>query len=92
LAPVKLYITASLEARTDRRFKELQTRNEHVNYAAVLADMKERDLRDTSRSLAPAKPASDAVIFDTSTMSADEVFAEALKVTEAKLSTYSHNR
>lgn len=86
-APVKIYVTASAEARADRRFKELQARGEHATYAAVLADMKERDARDASRSVAPAKPAADAVILDTSKMTADEAFAAALKIANAVLAT-----
>ncbi|HUY68008.1 MAG TPA: (d)CMP kinase [Alphaproteobacteria bacterium] len=84
-APVKLYITASLDARAERRFKELQARGEHVTYAAVLADMKERDGRDEKRATAPSKPAKDAVIIDTSNMTADETYAEALNIAEDRL-------
>jgi len=84
-APVKIFVSASLEARAERRFKELQAESGHGTYSAVLADMKERDARDLSRAIAPAKPASDAVILDTTTMTADEAFAAALKVAESKL-------
>jgi cytidylate kinase len=84
-APVKLYITAGAEARAHRRFKELQERGEHVTYAAVLADMKERDARDASRSAAPAKPAADAVIIDTTDITADEAFATALAIAKERL-------
>jgi cytidylate kinase len=84
-AIVKIYITASAEARAERRFKELQGRGENATYATVLADMKERDARDASRSVAPAKPADDAIVIDTSTMTADQVFAEALRIAEGKL-------
>lgn len=83
-APVKLYITASTECRAERRFKELQARGDHVTYAAVLADMKERDTRDEKRSIAPAKPAKDAVIIDSSTMTPDEVFTEALTLVKSR--------
>ncbi|HEU0117069.1 MAG TPA: (d)CMP kinase, partial [Alphaproteobacteria bacterium] len=84
-APVKIYVTASDEVRAQRRFKELQGRAENVTYATVLNELKERDARDANRSTAPAKPASDAVILDTSNMTADQAFAEALKIAEAKL-------
>ncbi len=86
-APVKIYVTASAEVRAERRFKELQERGENVTYAAVLKDMQERDARDASRSLAPAKPATDAVILDTSNLTADEAFAEAVKIANAVLVT-----
>jgi cytidylate kinase len=79
-AQVKIYVTASTEARAKRRFKELQGRGEDVTYAAVLTDMKARDARDAERAVAPAKPAPDAVILDTTEMTAEQAFAEALKM------------
>jgi cytidylate kinase len=89
-AEIKLYVTASAEARVERRFKELQAKalpdkGKNVTYDAVLKDMKERDARDASRSSAPLKPASDAVMLDTSAMTADEAFAEALRIVNLKL-------
>lgn len=86
-APVKIYVTASTETRAERRFKELQSKGENATYAAVLTDMKERDARDAGRSTAPAKPADDAVILDTTTMTADEAFVEAVRLAESKLSS-----
>lgn len=79
-ATVKFYVTASTEARAQRRFKELQGQSENVTYAAVLKDLQERDARDAERTVAPAKPAPDAIILDTTLMNADEAFAEALKI------------
>jgi cytidylate kinase len=73
-AMVKLYITASDEARALRRFKELQAKGETAIYARVLEDMRERDGRDTARSTAPMRPAEDALIIDTSALDADQVF------------------
>jgi cytidylate kinase len=73
-AMVKLYITASDEARAMRRFKELQAKGETAIYARVLEDMRERDGRDTARSTAPMRPAEDALIIDTSALDADQVF------------------
>ena len=86
-APVKIYVTASMETRAERRFKELQGRGENVTYAAVLKDLQARDARDAERVVAPAKPASDAIILDTTRMTADEAFAEALKIANAVLAT-----
>ncbi len=83
-AKVKIYVTASPEARATRRFKELQARGENVTYAAVLTDMQARDARDAERAVAPAKPAQDAVILDTTEMTADQAFAEALKITPTR--------
>lgn len=73
-AMVKLFITASDEARAKRRFKELQDKGEAAIYARVLEDMRERDARDTARSTAPMRPAEDALIIDTSALDADQVF------------------
>lgn len=76
-AKVKIFITASVEARAQRRFKELQEKGEGVIYARVLEDMRERDARDTVRSASPMKPADDALIIDTSALDADQVFERA---------------
>jgi len=76
-AKVKLFITASDEARAMRRFKELQAKGETAIYARVLEDMRERDSRDTARSTAPMRPAEDALIIDTSALDADQVFRQA---------------
>ena len=77
-APAKLFITASLEARARRRLKELQGRGETAIYARVLQDMQERDARDQGRSISPTRPAADALIIDTSDLTADQVFDQAL--------------
>jgi cytidylate kinase len=90
-APVKFYIVASVEARAERRFKELQEKGEAAIYAQVLEDMRERDARDTARSTAPMKPADDALIIDTSALDADQVFARARDYIDRKLSTTNSN-
>ena len=77
-AEVKLYVTANTDIRAERRHKELLERGESSIYARVLQDMKERDERDTNRSVAPLKPAEDAFILDTSDLDADQAFAAAL--------------
>jgi len=79
-AKVKIYVTASAEARADRRFKELQGRGIDVTYAAVLKDMQERDARDASRSAAPLKAAPDAVEVDTTHMTAEEAFQKVVDI------------
>jgi len=76
-ASVKLFITASTEARAERRFRELRQRGETPIYGDVLQDMKERDARDSGRSAAPLVPAPDAVILDTTRRDADEVLEQA---------------
>ncbi len=84
-AEVKIFVTASAEARALRRFKELQQRGQSAAYETVLADMKARDARDAGRAVAPAQPAPDAVILDTTAMTADEAFAAALSLAKKKL-------
>lgn len=84
-AKVKIFVTASAQARAERRFKELQGRGEKTAYEDVLKDMIDRDNRDAERSVAPSKPAADAVILDTTAMNADQAFAEAVKIAETKL-------
>jgi cytidylate kinase len=77
-APVKLYVTASPEERARRRMLELEARGgPPVDKAAILADIRERDRRDSERATAPLKPAEDAVTLDTSDLDADAVFAAA---------------
>ena len=88
-AKVKIFVTASPEARAERRYKELQGRGQNATYAAVLADMKERDARDAERSIAPTKPAPDAVMLDTTEINAEQAFAEAVRIASAKLATGS---
>lgn len=84
-ADAKLFITASVQARADRRVKELQARGETAIYARVLQDMQERDARDQGRSISPTKPATDALIIDTSDLTADQVFERALAFIASKM-------
>ena len=65
-ADVKIFLTASAECRAMRRYKELCERGQTVSYESVLAEMNERDEQDSSRAIAPAKPAEDAIFLDTS--------------------------
>ena len=75
-AAVKLYITASPEARAGRRLRELRQRGAAAIYEDVLQDMKERDARDSRRRVAPLKAAPDAAIIDTTGLDADQVFEQ----------------
>jgi cytidylate kinase len=84
-ADAKLFITASLQARAERRVRELQARGETAIYARVLQDMQERDARDRGRSISPTKPATDALIIDTSDLTADQVFDRALAFIASKM-------
>ena len=84
-ADVKLYVTASPEVRAGRRLKELEQRGMHAHYDDVLADIRARDERDSTRDVAPLKPASDAILLDTSDLDLDSAIAEALRLVEARL-------
>ena len=64
-ADVKIFLTASEECRAMRRYNELIERGQSVTYEQVLSEMNERDTQDSSRKIAPAKPADDAIILDT---------------------------
>lgn len=77
-APIKFYVDADVAIRAQRRHKELLAKGETIAYETVLADMKERDARDSARPDAPMKPAPDAVLIDTTAMGPDAVFAFAL--------------
>ncbi len=77
-APVKIFLTASAEARAERRFKQLQSKGEIVNKAILIADIRERDERDSKRTVSPLKPAVDATIIDSTDMSIEQVFARML--------------
>ncbi|MFA6021951.1 MAG: d(CMP) kinase [Rhodospirillales bacterium] len=79
-ADVKIFVTASAEARALRRHKELLERKESSIYPRVLEEMRERDERDSKRSVAPLVPAPDAVVLDTTLLDADAAFAAALAI------------
>ena len=83
-APVKLFVTASVEARAERRYRELRARGVDTIKPRVLAEMAERDRRDSERAAAPLKAAPDAYHLDTSDMDADAAFAAALAFIECK--------
>lgn len=85
-AEVKLYVTASAGVRARRRHDELRGRGEPATYAAVFRDLQERDARDQARGTAPAKPAEDAIVLDTTDLTADEVFAQAIGIVRSRSS------
>lgn len=81
-AECKIFLTASPEARARRRTAELLEKGIAATYEDVLADMVLRDRNDSTRAIAPAIPAEDAVFLDNSDMSAEETLAAALKIIE----------
>lgn len=82
-ADVKIFLTATPEERARRRFLELQAKGDPTPYEEVLADIKERDYRDTHREIAPLKQAEDAVYLDTSNMTIDEAAAKVVELAKA---------
>ena len=78
-ADLKLYVVASLEARAKRRYRELVERGETARLQAIQAAMAERDRYDSSRPLAPLRPADDARVLDTTYLSLEEAVARALE-------------
>lgn len=83
-AQVKIFVDADVETRATRRVKELQERGVEAIPARVLQEMRERDERDRSRSVAPLVPAEDAYMLDTTEMDADAAFATALNYIESR--------
>ena len=84
-AAVKLFVTASPEARARRRYLELKAKDATASETAVLADLKLRDARDRERALAPLKPASDAHLLDTTNLDIEAAFAAARAIVAARL-------
>lgn len=83
-AQVKIFLTAGDEKRAYRRYLELNAK-QPTSYEAVLADMRRRDKNDSSRELAPAVPAEDAVLLDNSDLNAEETFAAACAIIDGVL-------
>lgn len=83
-AEFKFFITATLYARAKRRHRELTGEGIEVIFESVLEDLRERDERDEKRAVAPLKPADDAILMDTSTLDASEVFEKACQMINAR--------
>jgi cytidylate kinase len=85
-ADVKIFVTANPETRATRRALEHKQRGEKFDYDVILADIRQRDALDASRSVAPLKAAEDAHILDTSFLDIASAFAAALAIVETNLS------
>jgi len=81
-ADMKIYLDASIEERADRRYQERLSRGEKVDYEAILFVLRERDKIDSTREVAPLKPADDAIVIDTDGYSIQEVFERILDLRE----------
>jgi cytidylate kinase len=82
-ADVKLFVTASSSKRAQRRMDELNAKGMGLTFAAVLEDVEARDKRDSERATAPLKPAEDAVMLDTTDLTADAAIARAISLVAA---------
>ena len=79
-AAVKIYLTASVKTRAERRYAELQAKGEACELCAIEKDIEDRDYRDMHREISPLKQAEDAILVDSSRMSIDEVVEYILKI------------
>jgi len=77
-AGLKIFLTASAEERAKRRYKQLKQKGMDVNLARILDEIASRDERDSGRAVAPMRPAQDAVVLDTTTLTIDEVVERVL--------------
>ena len=77
-APLKIFMTASAEERAQRRYKQLKEKGIDVNLAPLIEELRQRDERDMNRETAPLKPASDAIIIDTTTLDIEQVTKEVM--------------
>ena len=84
-ADVKLYVTASVQARAQRRWKEMQALGSSETLAEIEDDLRRRDARDSTRAEAPLKAAEDAIVLDTSALGPAEAVATAIELVEKKL-------
>lgn len=79
-AVLKVFLTASVAVRAERRYKQLIDKGIRANLAALSRDLEERDARDAARSVAPLRPARDAVLLDSSAMTIEEVVHRVLEL------------
>ena len=84
-ADVKFFLTASDEARAARRQSELKDKGVAIDVSEVLADQRRRDKDDSERAIAPLKPASDAIVVDTTAMDLGQVVDECLRIARSRL-------
>ncbi|ELH7811694.1 (d)CMP kinase [Vibrio harveyi] len=84
-AQAKIFLDAGAEERANRRLKQLQDKGLDVRFADLLSEIQERDDRDRNRPVAPLRPAEDALVLDSTSMTIDEVVEKALQYIESKL-------
>jgi cytidylate kinase len=84
-AAVKIYLTASAEARAERRYKQLIDKEISVSLHDLFVSIQARDERDMNRAVAPLKPADDAVVVDSTGLTIDQVFERVLRIVTERL-------
>lgn len=84
-ATVKIFLDASAEERAERRFNQLQNKGFDVSIAQILSEIKERDFRDRNRTVAPLRPADDALVIDSTSLTIDEVVNQVVDLVKLKL-------
>ena len=84
-APLKIYLTASVETRAKRRYKELCEKNVTCDLAEIMNDIEDRDYRDMHREISPLKQAEDAVLVDSSDMTIDEVVTTIITLVKERM-------
>ena len=83
-AEAKIFVTATPEVRADRRHRELAKMGHKTAYDIVLADIRARDARDSHRATAPLRQADDAILLDTSALTAEASIEEAIRIVEER--------
>ncbi|OCG21984.1 cytidylate kinase [Gilliamella sp. App2-1] len=84
-APVKIFLDASAHSRAERRMKQLQDKQNHVKFDEILREITARDERDRNRTVAPLKPARDALEINTTSKSIQDVFNQSIEYINKKL-------
>ncbi len=84
-AQAKIYLTASVETRAKRRYKELQEKGVRCDLKEIMKDISERDYRDMHREIAPLKQADDAIFVDSSDMTIEEVVSEIITICKERM-------
>ncbi len=85
-AEVKIFLDASAEERANRRMKQLQEKGLDVSFDHLLKEIEERDYRDRNRAVAPLRPAEDALVIDSTSLTIEQVLEKVLSFAESKLS------
>ncbi len=84
-APVKIFLTASVEERAKRRYKQLKKSGFYVSFHDLLQDIRQRDERDTSRAASPLRPAADACLLDSSRLSIEQVLQKTKECLQGRV-------